>query len=93
MKTIWKWTLKPQTVIDMPDGAQVLTVQMQHGEPQLWALVDPVAPTVKRVFNIYGTGHSMGDRTGSYIGTFQMDGGSLVFHVFEQIDANQNNRG
>jgi hypothetical protein len=28
MKTIWKWTLLPETTIDMPHGAQLLAVQL-----------------------------------------------------------------
>ena len=26
MKTIWKWTLRPETTIDMPHGAKLLAV-------------------------------------------------------------------
>ena len=47
MKTIWKWTLQPETTIDMPHGAKLLAVQEQRGEPHLWALVDPGAETDK----------------------------------------------
>jgi hypothetical protein len=83
MKMIWKWTLTQATTIDMPQGAQVLDVQVQHGEPQLWALVDPNAPKVKREFNVYGTGHDLPHNPGTYVGTFQMQGGAFVFHVFE----------
>ena len=83
MKTIWKWTLQPETTIDTPHGAKLLAVQEQHGEPQLWALVDPGAETEKRTFRVYGTGHDLPDDPGQYVGTFQMHGGALVFHVFE----------
>jgi hypothetical protein len=86
MKTIWKWTLKPETTIvkDMPHGAQLLAVQEQHGEPQLWALVDTdETTTYPRTFRVYGTGHNMPDQPGKYVGTFQVQGGDLVFHVFE----------
>jgi len=81
MKTIWKWELLPETIIDMPTGAKVLTVQEQGGKPQLWALVDPEATTEKRTFQAYGTGHDCPDDPGRYIGTFQCD--KLVFHIFE----------
>ena len=83
MKTIWKWTLQRETTIDMPLGAKLLTVQEQHGEPQLWALVDPDAKTYQRTFRVYGTGHGLPDDPGEYVGTFQMHCGTLVFHVFE----------
>ena len=83
MKTIWKWTLQPETTIDMPHGAKLLAVQEQHGEPQLWALVDPGATKYPRTFHAHRTGHDLPDEPGQYVGTFQMHGGSLGFHVFE----------
>jgi hypothetical protein len=83
MKTIWKWTLGESTVIEMPRDAKILTVQEQHGRPQLWALVDTDAPKVHRVFNIHRTGEPMPIEPGHYIGTFQLDNGACVFHVFE----------
>jgi hypothetical protein len=83
MKTIWKWTLRPETTINMPHGAKLLAVQEQRGEAQLWALVDPGAKTYPRTFRVYGTGHDLPDDPGQYVGTFQMNGGALVFHVFE----------
>ena len=83
MKTIWKWTLQPETTIDMPHGAKLLAVQEQRGEPQLWALVDPSAKKYPRTFRVHGTGHDLTDEPGQYVGTFQMHGGALVFHVFE----------
>jgi len=85
MKTIWKYALDFQTIVDIPKGAKVLTVQEQRGDPQLWAIVDPDAETEKRTFIIYGTGHNMPDDPGEYVGTFQQLGGNLVFHVFEYL--------
>jgi len=83
MKTIWRWALKRETTIHMPHGAKLLAVQEQHGDPQLWALVDPGAETEKRTFQVYGTRHDLPDDPGRYVDTFQMLGGALVFHVFE----------
>jgi hypothetical protein len=83
MKTIWKWTLKPETTIDMPHGAKLLAVQDQHGEPHLWALVDPNAKTCPRTFRVYWTGLYLPDEPGQYVGTVQMREGAQVFHVFE----------
>ena len=84
---IWKWTL---TVTDMqslpiPEGAKLLAVQMQGDVPQLWALVDEKARIVHRKLATYGTGNSMPDGDpGQYVGTYQICGGALVFHVFER---------
>ena len=83
MKTIWKYTLSPKVEIDIPIGAKILDVQLQFDRLQMWVLVDPTAKTVKRTFCMYGTGHKIDGHPGDYIGTFQVGGGTLVFHVFE----------
>lgn len=84
MATIYKWTLTPgSTDLHMPRGATPLTVQMQGGQPQLWALCDPAQPKEWRTFDVYGTGHAMPEDPGKYIATFQMENGALVWHVFE----------
>jgi len=69
--------------VDMPRGAELLCVQMQHGTPCVWALVDPTVALMTRVLRIAGTGHPIERDVGRYVGTFQMHGGALVFHVFE----------
>lgn len=87
-RKIWKYTLAElgRQYLQMPAGAQILTVQLQDDMVQLWAIVDPNAEKVERVIDIYGTGHQMPDvGPGEYLGTFQMHGGALVFHVFEAL--------
>ena len=85
MPTIWKYPLHPGTTQhNMPRGATVLHAQMQQGEPVLWALVEPSADQELRTFDVYGTGHGVRENAGEYIATFQMDGGALVWHVFER---------
>lgn len=85
MKTIWKYILQPETTVQMPREARILCVQEQHGNTCLWALVDPQQPRETRRFNTYGTGFDMPENPGQYIGTFQVESGRLVFHVFEEI--------
>ena len=71
--------------LDLPKGAKILTVQEQHGEPQIWALVDPEKQTEIRNFRLAGTGHPIKEKEEdlSHIETFQMMNGTLVFHLFE----------
>ena len=76
----------------MPKGAEILTVQVQHGEPHIWVLVekngDEVFRTeVMRTIDVFGTGDPMYDPDGSrrYIGTCQLRDGRLVYHVFEKL--------
>lgn len=71
-------------VLHMPEGAEPLCVQVQHGVPCLWARVTDGAPTTERQFRIAGTGHYLSGRVGKHIGSFQMEGGALVFHVFAE---------
>ena len=83
-KAIWKFpALGPLFTAKMPIGSRVLSVQSQHGSPQMWALVDPEKSTELRQFAFYGTGHPMPDDPGKFVGTFQVDGGDLVFHLFD----------
>lgn len=84
---IYKYTLSVTDlqVLSLPEGARLLTVQTQHGRPQLWALVNEKASMTKhRKFATYGTGNPMPDGDpGNYIGTYQLNDATLVFHVFE----------
>ena len=85
---IWKYELDiaNEATLDMPEGAKVLTVQTQEGVCCIWAQVDASKPKVKRHFSVYGTGQPLPQNPGIYLGTFQLHGGQLVFHVFERIE-------
>ncbi len=84
--TIWKFPVPvaDSFAVNMPVGARLLSVQVQHGEPVMWALVDPAASMELRRFHVYGTGHPVGSEAGEFVGTFQIHGGSLVFHLFTE---------
>lgn len=82
--TVYKYPLPLGDVVEveMPAGAQILTVQTQHGQPCIWAMVTPDAPPVVRRFRVAGTGHDLGE-VGAYLGTFQLLEGAFIGHVFE----------
>ena len=87
-KTIWKFELETtdNQTIEMPVNAEILTVQTQNEIPCIWALVDPTETKVKRFIEVFGTGHDIHYDMGvsrNYLGTYQLQGGSSVFHVFE----------
>ena len=70
----------------LPANAKILTVQVQYGEPCIWAFADTEEKSEVRHFGLIGTGcHRELDshKIKQYIGTFQMEGGALVFHLFE----------
>lgn len=90
MQTIWKFPLinGGRNVIKMPPWTKILCVQVQRYTPCLWGLVtkddDINYSDEERTFVIYGTGHDHDIIGGTYIGTFQLNDGELVFHVFEE---------
>ena len=87
MRRVYKYPLEvvDRQTIEHPRGARLLCVQMQGDGPCLWALVNPDNPPVETTFRIVGTGHPIEDADDlGYVGTFQMMGGGLVFHVFKE---------
>lgn len=84
--------------VRMPKGARILDVQAQGPFPCIWAIVDTEAELEERRFAVRGTGHELDDELATatigtsggngharYIGTFQLHGGNLVFHLFERV--------
>lgn len=82
MKTIHKYTLGTDTVIDTYLGVKFLSVQMQHNGVSLWAEVDTSKPKTQKRITCFGTGHEISDSVICYIGTVQIDS-FLVFHFYE----------
>jgi hypothetical protein len=99
---VWKYTVpvpygadhrQDMFSFDMPQGARVLTCQVQRGYICLWALGDVKAEKEKRDFMIVGTGHrilaTMSFATNTpnlnHVGTVQLADGEPIFHIFEMI--------
>jgi hypothetical protein len=85
--TIWKYELRlnPGTMlVEMPCGARVLSVDMQHGAPVLWALVQSDAAVTPRKLTLCYTGVECSDDVlgAAFVGTVQTSHG-LVLHVFD----------
>lgn len=86
-KQIWKFNLSVQSnfEIEMPKGAEIISVQSQNGSGVMWAICDTSAEKETRTFGIYGTGHNMPADGLKYVGTYQEAGGALVWHLFEKL--------
>lgn len=91
MKTIWKFNVKitDSQEIEMPKGAEILTVQMLVSYINLWAIVDTDAEKETRTFHVYGAGNPIPEidllhQTRKYIGTVQQ-AEFYVWHVFEIV--------
>lgn len=87
MKTIWKYPLRVEQsqIIEMPHGAELLSIQLQGDQPMLWALVDPHNSKATRAILMYGTGWEMPGGMSLqliYIDTVQI--GALVWHYFDR---------
>lgn len=84
---IWKYPIsaRAEFTLEMPEGRfELLSVQMQNGEPVMWAIVNPTQRKTLHKFRVVPTGEEF-ERTDlhRYLGTFQPVNG-LVFHLFEQ---------
>lgn len=82
---IWKFPLEivDEQLIDVPEGARILSVALQFEQLCVWAIVEVDAEMVPHRFSVRGTGHAVTGDEGTFIGTVQMGGGALIWHVFE----------
>lgn len=85
-KRIFKYVLDIEDVqtVELPEGAEILSVHNQNELLCLWALCNPDAPKEARTIHIFGTGNPVCDNPGRFIGTVLMWHGQLVWHVFEE---------
>lgn len=86
-RTIWKFPLTgvAEQTIQMPQGAEILTVQTQGADICAWAMVDPLAKKTPRTLVICGTGLVAPTGALKYIATVQMMSGMFVWHIFEKL--------
>ena len=91
MRSIFKYDVveAKNGIIEGPI-TKLLTAQVQHGSIMAWAEVDTEAENVKYQVIPIGTGWPLDAPAGEqcvldthqYIGTVQLAGGGLVFHVY-----------
>lgn len=88
MKKIFKYSIEitdEQTIV-LPFGAEILTVQIQHGKPYLWALIETEQSLNEpKIIEVFGTGNPIPEGDRRYINSIQIFNGDLIFHVFEKI--------
>lgn len=90
MLVIWKYNLEEgveNQKLFIPDDAQFLSVQLQHGKITVWMLVNPENVHNLVIFDVLPTGGPPRPFAPDYIdyyrGTVQMSSG-LVWHIFVQ---------
>lgn len=88
IRMVFKYLLPllDEFTLELPEGAQLLSVLAQRDEPMLWALVDANAPPKVRSFFFRGTRRAIALPSASYcyVGTIQLHGGHVV-HLFEVL--------
>ena len=86
---VWKYQLKleDEQLVEIPGIYESLCVKLQHGNPCLWALVDPEQPKKKVKIYCVGTGHATKFRMEDviYIGTILINNEYIVLHFFEEM--------
>lgn len=67
MRAIYKYPLLTLNsfTMSLPKGAEIVHVDVQNGEAQLWAIIDPMAVYESRTFRIFATGQHIDDGAGS----------------------------
>jgi hypothetical protein len=74
--------------VELPHGAQILTLYAHGGDPFLYALIDADEKKVESVsFRLANTGDVIEDDCElRFVDTFQLRGAGLVYHLFERIE-------
>ena len=85
---VWKFEIAgtPRQPIIMPKGSIILSVQVQGNQPCMWAFVNTKElENEVRNIAIVCTGHKLpeGIDPRYFLGTYQLNQGSFVGHVFE----------
>lgn len=90
-RTVWKYPLEPKhrQRISMPEGAELLFIEVQANKPVMYVEVDPARAPAARFFEVVGTGRNV-PYAGKYVGSFNFEisdvgwGAShLVYHCYE----------
>jgi len=74
--------IQPSQIILIPEDAEIMDIQMQHGNPVMWFLANPKSKQIEVKINIYETGHSVNDSecTDVYLATIQYE--YSIWHFF-----------
>lgn len=71
--------------INLPKDAEILTALCVDNDIRIYYLKPWGAVGETRTIRKYGTGHEIVEQNLKYIGTVKQFGGSLVWHLFEQL--------
>lgn len=84
LKTVYKYRIPDEDIefsFKVPGFAEFLSLDVQHGIPVMWFLVDPETMAIERSFVNVGTGWDIEAKVVAFLGTYTE--GMFVHHVFE----------
>ncbi len=87
METVYKYPipLEREFQIELPTSASILAVQVQDGQPYLWARVNTATPRVPRRFQLIETGDSLEESHLVHISSFLGVPDRGMMHLFELV--------
>lgn len=92
MKAVFKYELFKEKSTDdkvdvfLPEGSEILSVQLHEGTIFMWALHDiPVKNVILRRFELFGTGWRIIDKNRKHLATCITPAG-FVWHIFENLE-------
>lgn len=92
--TIWKFALDinlgGEHIVEMPQGAKIISVIDQKDFPTVYAIVSPEAEKEQIRFHVIGTGWRHVEpriQTLPFVGTIKTHNGHFVWHVFYEYVA------
>lgn len=85
--TIWKFPISlAAKEIQVPEGSQFLSVQVQNNQIVAWFAVHETWPKTAYAINVVATGQQEDTfHRSQFLGTVQLDNGALVFHIFHPL--------
>ena len=85
MKTIHKYQMKKfMDPIMMPEGAEILSIQIQRLTICIWAMVNDEAPIKQRDIYMFGTYQILPKDMSEYKYITTLQVGELIWHFFER---------
>ena len=84
MTNIWRQTINitDRQILTGPGLRRVLAVDNQRDKLEVWFEVAPGEPARSLDLIIVGTGHTVPDDAGDYIGHLIANGGTFVWHFY-----------
>jgi hypothetical protein len=77
-----------RNLIEMPEGARIISVANQYEKAVLWAVVDEDRPIIKRAIVAYPTGVDIQAPYMPFLGTILLAEGAFVVHVSDGGEVN-----